>query len=88
MEICLLRASTIPQVIVEVMEVCNLRPATLTMVNADNITVVMFTEVYLGHKIPATLTITTEEQQLMTNGEIDIGIIPSTILPRTKVIVV
>ena len=44
----------------------------------------MLVEVYLGHKIPATLPLTNGEQYLIMKGEVYIGLIPATIPPVTK----
>ena len=44
----------------------------------------MLLEVNLGHKRPATITLVIGEQWLMLKGKVDIGLIPDTIPPITK----
>ena len=48
----------------------------------------MLIQVDLGHKIPDTIPLEIEEQELMLNGEVDIGIQRTTINHLTKVDVV
>ena len=45
-------------------------------------------EVDLGYNIPVTTPLAIREQELMLKGEVDIGLIPSTIPPITKVTMV
>ena len=51
----LLRPDTLPQVIVEVVDIDILRPATLYQVIADDVILMMLVEVDLSYKRPATL---------------------------------
>ena len=48
----------------------------------------MFIEVYLGHKIPSNLPLEIGEQELILNGEVDIGLRPANITPINYVNVV
>ena len=45
----------------------------------------MLIELDLGHKRPVTITITIWEKEFMLKGEADIGLLPGTIPPLTKV---
>ena len=45
----------------------------------------MLIEVDIGQNIPATLTLSIREQELILKGEVDIGLKPATITHTTKV---
>ena len=83
-------------------EICLLRPATITEVNAEVVDIIllrsatlpivitedMLVEADLGHKRPSTLHLEIREHEFMLKGEVDIGLRPSTINPATKLTVV
>ena len=80
MDIGLLRSDTLPQVITEVVEVLFIgdkRTATLPQVITEIVNVVQFW--------PDTITLKIGEQEVMSKVEVDIGLIPATTPPITKV---
>ena len=84
MSIGILRLATLPLLIVEVMDVGILRPATINLVIVEDILV----DVYIGNKRPSTLSLAIKEQYLKLKGEVNIYLIPATIAPIRKVIMV
>ena len=46
----------------------SLRTATISLVNTEDIIVMMLVEVYLGHKIPVTLPLEIGEHELILKG--------------------
>ena len=84
MDIGILRPAALPQVNAEVVYICILRPSTIPLVIAED----KLAEVDLGHKRPATIPLAIGKQELMLKGDVDIGLIPATITPITKVTVV
>ena len=79
MDIGLLRPSTLPQVITDVLGIGILIPTTLPLIIAEDIKVVMLVEVDLGHKRPANFPLEIGEQELMLKSEVDIGLRPATL---------
>ena len=61
----LLRPSTLPQVITEVVNIGILRPSTIPIVIAYDIIVVILVEADIGPNRPATLPLLIREHQLM-----------------------
>ena len=61
--------SNIPQVIYEVADIGQVLPATLTLVIMEDVLI----ELYICHKIPATLTLSIGERYLMLKGEMYIS---------------
>ena len=84
MNIGILRPSTLPKVIMEVEELGILTPETLPLVITDD----MLVEVDLVHKRTFNLNPSIGGQELMLKGKVDTGLIPATIPPITKFIVV
>ena len=80
-EIGLKRPDTPPLVIEDVVELGQVLPATLHIIITED----MLTEVDLGHKRPVILPLAIREHGLILKGEADIGFIPDTITPITKV---
>ena len=79
-----MRLATLPPVTTEVAKIGILRPATLTLVIAEDMTV----ELDLVQNRPATINITIGEHELMMKGKVDMGLIPYTITPITKVFMI
>ena len=77
----LVRTSTLPQVIAEVVDIGLLRPADIPILIADDIIVVILVEVYIGHKIIATHPLAIGEKYFMLKVEVDIGLRPATTPP-------
>ena len=65
MDIGILRLGTITQVIADVVDLGILRPATILLIIVEN----MLIEVDLGHQIPANITLTIRDQELMLKRE-------------------
>ena len=66
------------------MDVSQVLPETIPLVISEDI----FIEVYLDHKIPYNLPLEIGEQELILNGEVDIGLSPANIPPINNVNVV
>ena len=80
-DIDLNRPDTPPLVIDEVVELCQVLPATLPLIITED----MLIEVDLGNKIPVTHPLEMREHGLMLKGAADIGLRLDTINPITKV---
>ena len=72
---------TLSQVIVEVVGVGQVLPATLPLIIAEDVLI----EVDICNKRTATIPLSISKQELTLKGEVDIGLIPATIPPITKV---
>ena len=80
----ILRPANLPRLITEVVDIGILQTEHIPLVITEDVLV----DVGLGHNRPATLPLAIGEKELMLNGEVDIGLIPSTIPPITKLNVV
>ena len=64
-------------------DICLLRPVTLPLVIVEHIIVVIkvviILEVYIGRKIPSTLTLSMVDKEFMLTGEVNIDLRPVTL---------